>query len=260
MKKVILSVIIILCLIPVLTQATETKNQEEILFNVLENIEGEYVEGDISANGLLIEKFLNVQELDNLGREVVKSIGMEGKELEKKSDNIDKQNYIKEVIDDEGYKQINYFGYDKNNNPLTIILSSYFTQDQTKGETYLYINLIKREHFLENNDIIEKINNLFTEYDKNVEFTTCLIGSFSGKFNEQQIDEKCKNAIEQLNGKIVDIYKDEQLLSYTAYTDYLEQNILAGEDRINLNIALRYNEYDNETLIWIGTPIITSGY
>ena len=260
MKKVILFVIIILCLIPVLTQATETKSQEEILYSVLENLEGKYVEGDISANGLLLENFLNIEELDNLGQKIVKSIGIVGKELKKETDNIGKEYYIKEEINDEGYKQLSYFGFDKNNNPLTIILSSYLTQDQTKGETYLYINLIKKEHFLENNDIIEKINNLFSQYEKNVEFTTCLIGSFNGKFNEKEIEKRSLEAIHSLNGKIVDIYKDEQLISYTAYTDYLDYNILAGEDRINLNIALRYNEYDNETLIWIGTPIITSGY
>lgn len=260
MKKAILFIIIILCLVPVLTQATETKSQDEILYSILKNLEGDYVEGDISANGLLIDKFLSVGELYNLGQEIINSIGMVGKELEKETNSISDGYYIKEEINEEGYKQLNYFGFDKNKNPLTIILSSYLTQDQLKGETYLYINLIKQEHFLENNDIIEKVNNLFNQYEKNVEFTTCLIGSFKGKFSEQEIEEKSLEAIHNLNGKIVDIYKDEQLVSYTAYTDYLDYNIFAGEDRINLNIALRYNEYDNETLIWIGTPIITSGY
>ena len=69
-----------------------------------------------------------------------------------------------------------------------------------------------------------------------------------------------KDSIVKLNGKIVDEYKDENLISLTGFTDYIDYNILAGEDRINLNIALRYYEYDNKTIIWIGTPIITSGY
>ena len=29
---------------------------------------------------------------------------------------------------------------------------------------------------------------------------------------------------------------------------------------MNLNIAIRYNEYEEKTYIWIGTPIITIGY
>lgn len=68
------------------------------------------------------------------------------------------------------------------------------------------------------------------------------------------------NAIYKIKGEIVDKYMDGNLISYTAYTDNIDKKIFAGKDRINLNIALRYNEYDDQTLIWIGTPIITSGY
>jgi hypothetical protein len=143
---------------------------------------------------------------------------------------------------------------------LTIILSSYLNEDGTSGETYLYINLIKKEHFIEINDIIYKIEDIFRNYGEKAEITTCIIGSFDGKFTEKDVEKKVKKAIHKLNGKIVDVYKDDQMISYTAYTDYIENNILAGEDKINLNVAIRYNEYDDNTLIWIGTPIITSGY
>jgi len=260
MKKVLLTVIILICLIPVLTQAKEDKKQEEVLLSVLDTIGGEFIEGDVSVNGLLTNSFLNVEELDNLGKEIIESIGLIGIEMEINTDIIDNEYYIKEEINDEDYKQVNYFRYDKDNNPLTVILSTYINSDNTKGETYLYINLIKKEYFLEINDIIVKIDNIFTEYNNHPEITTCLIGGFDGKLNEKELEKRGTNAIHKVNGKIVDVYKDKEMISYTAYTDYIENNIFAGEDRINLNVALRYNEYDDQTLIWIGTPIITSGY
>lgn len=259
MKKIILFVIILLCLIPMLTQAEEKQNQEVLLLSILDTIGGEYLEGDISANGLLFEKFLQEKELNLIGENIIKSIGLVGKESGINTGEKDYY-YVKETISDEEYKQLNYFGFDKDRNPLTIILSSYFNEEKTKGETYLYINLIKKEHFLEINDIICKIENIFMSYEKKAEITTCIIGGFDGKFTEKDIEEKFIKAIHNVNGKIVDVYKDEQMISYTAYTDYIENNILAGEDKINLNVAIRYNEYDNNTLIWIGTPIITSGY
>lgn len=260
MKKVLLFVIIIFCSIPILTQAKDIKSQEEVLLSVLDTIGGEFIEGEISANGLLIEKFLSIEELDKLGQETITTMGLVGIEKNLESDFLEKNYYIKQNINDEDYKQINYFGFDKDNNPLTIILSSYVSSDENIGETYLYINLIKEEHFISNNDIINKVENIFEKYKNNVEITSCIIGSFNGKFSEKDVEIKSINAINNVNGKIVDVYKDEQLISYTAYTDSIDNNILAGDEKINLNIALRYNDFDDQTLIWIGTPIITSGY
>lgn len=259
MKKIILFVIILLCLVPILTQAVDKQNQDVLLLSILDTIGGEYLEGDISANGLLFEEFLDEKELNFIGENIIKSIGLVGKETGINTYEHDEY-YIKEAILDEEYKQLNYFGYDKDKNPLTIILSSYINEEKTKGETYLYINLIKKEQFFGINDIICRIENIFLSYDKKAEITTCLIGGFDGKFIENEVEERFINAIHNVNGKIVDVYKDQQMISYTAYTDYIENNILAGKDRINLNVAIRYNEYDNNTLIWIGTPIITSGY
>lgn len=260
MKKVLLFVIIIFCSIPILTQAKDIKSQEEVLLSVLDTIGGEFIEGEISANGLLIEKFLSIEELDKLGQETITTMGLVGIEKNLESDFLEKNYYVKQNINDEDYKQINYFGFDKDNNPLTIILSSYVSSDENIGETYLYINLIKEEHFISNNDIINKVENIFEKYKNNVEITSCIIGSFNGKFSEKDVEIKSINAINNVNGKIVDVYKDEQLISYTAYTDSIDNNILAGDEKINLNIALRYNDFDDQTLIWIGTPIITSGY
>lgn len=260
MKKVVLFVIIIFCLIPMLTQAKDIKNQEEVLMSILDTIGGEYLEGEISANGLLMDKFLSMEELDKHGQIIIKDIGLVGVEENLNKNYLEKNHYVKEEINDENYCQLNYFGFDKDNNPLTIILSSYFNNDRNSGETYLYINLIKEEHFLSNNDIIYRIENIFEKYENKVEFTSCIIGSFSGKFSEKDVEIKSIDAISKVNGKIVDVYKDEQLISYTAYTDSIDSNILAGHDKINLNLALRYSDFEDQTLIWIGTPIITSGY
>lgn len=259
MKKIALFVIIILCLLPVLTQAKDDIGQQEVLTDILRTMGGDFIEEDVSANGLLVEKFLNVEELDNIGQDIIRFMGLVGEERTSDIDINNGNYYVKEVIKDEEYRQINYFGFDENKNPMTIILSSYVNMDQ-KGETYLYINFINKEIFVGINDIIVRIENLFKDYQKEVEITSCIIGEFNGKFNEKDINEKSIYAIHKVNGKIVDVYRDEQMVSYTAYTDYIDDSILSGEDRINLNLALRYNEFDNRTIIWIGTPIITSGY
>lgn len=259
MKKIILLVIILSCILPILTKAEEKLTEDEILMSILDSLGGEYLEGDISINGSLLDKYLEVDELYSLGDQIKDTIGLIGEEADKSVDIMGKDYYIKEEILDDGYNQINYFGFDKLKNPLTIIISSYKNEEE-KEETYLYINLIKKEHFLEFNDIIYRVKGIFKGYNRPVEITTNLIGSFDGEFNEKVAKSNILKILHRINGKIIDEYKDYSLISYTAYTDLIEKNILTGDDKINLNIALRYNKYDNKTLIWIGTPLIASGY
>lgn len=249
MKKIILFVLIIICLLPVLTKAEDNIGEEEVLLSMLETLGGDFYQGDISANGIIVDKFLSLKELKDLGQDIVDNLSIDRLKI------IDS-----EEIDNLDYRQINLYLYDNDKNPITIIISSYSNPEENNEKTYLYINYIKKENFVEINDIIMKIKNIYLEKNKKVEITTCLIGTISGKFIEEDIVEKMTKAIYKINGEIVDEYKDSNLISYTAYTDNIDKKIFAGEDRINLNIALRYNEYDDQTLMWIGTPIITSGY
>ncbi|WFA08689.1 YwmB family TATA-box binding protein [Tissierella sp. Yu-01] len=259
MKKGILFVIIFICLLPILTSAKDLDNENDILLSMLNHMGGHYLEEDFSANGILMDKFLSEEELDNLGNDLVKYFGLLGQEGAKNTE-LSADSYVKEKIIDDSYRQINYFGFDKSSNPLTIIISSYLNEETGNGQTYLYINLIKKEQFNKINDIMIGVKNLFEKYERNVEITTCLIGYIDGKLSKTEINDISLKSLHNLSCKIVDEYEDSQLVSYTAYTESIEDYILAGDDRINLNVALRYNEYDNQTLIWIGTPIITSGY
>lgn len=260
MKKVILFVIILSFLIPMLTQAEDKIIQEDILLSILDDLGGELEEIDISINGLIQKEFINDDKLDKLGENVIKEIGIVGNESNEYRDINSSGYYIKEVLEDDGYKQINYFGLNSNKDYITVIISSYLNEISLKGETYLFINLIKNEQFLQNNDIIQLAEKIYKEFNQPLEITTCILGGFNGKFNKKTIEDNFKKGISRFNGIVVDEFIDDNLISYTAYTDFIDKNIFTGEDKINLNVALRYNEFDDRTIIWIGTPIIASGY
>lgn len=258
MKKILVFALILLITIPYFTQAGSGKGEEEVLLSIMNELDGDFLEADISASEKIMDGFLSVSQLHKIGQDVLDSIGMVGEERNVSSLDLEEGYYIREVIEEEEYNQVSYFGYDQHKNSLIIMLTSYVNGDE-KGETFLYVNVTKKEIFEGNSDIINKVKDIFVKYNKEVNITTCLLGELIGKFSEVEI-EKLRNSISNLNGEIVDEYSDENLTSLTAFTDYIEHNILAGEDRINLNVALRYYEYDNKTIIWIGTPIITSGY
>ncbi len=79
-----------------------------------------------------------------------------------------------------------------------------------------------------------------------------------------RLDEKekmvLKGGAREYRGKVIEKYRDQQVLSFSIFTPYIEQYIYTGREKMNLNIVIRYNEYENKSYIWIGTPIITIGY
>lgn len=259
MKKFILIAILILCLIPIFTEADHKVTEIHTLQSIMDALEGDLLETDISANGIVAKDFLDNDQLEEMAKEIREDLDLLG--IEGDVDQIpDEDYYIRQIIDDEGYKQSGYFGYDKEGNQITLILSSYLSMEESNGETYLYINMLKRDNKDGKDDIIENIRNIFAKFGEDVEITTCLIGGLDGKLSETDIDEKCTRILKKLDGQIVDTYKDDYLISYTAYTDLIDGSVTTGDDSINLNIALRYNEFKDMTFIWIGTPIISSGY
>ncbi len=90
--------------------------------------------------------------------------------------------------------------------------------------------------------------------------SSCLIGTIEGKDSKEKLSEDMNRVIRGINGKIISEFEDDMILSYTIFTPRIEKILTINEKKINLNLAIRYNEYEDVTYLWIGTPIITIGY
>lgn len=248
-KYLLLLGIIIFLSIPIVSISKENVEEKNLLMEILENLGGEFVEGDVDIGGVIIEDFVEKKDLKHIGDEIIEELGI---------NNMDEQNYWEEWIEDDGFIQLIVQGYDKDKNQLTFTLSSY--EDEYMKETSLFINLIKKEQFVEINDIIEKIEKIFHIYNKPVSITTCIVGTFN---DDLKLNERANMILKELKkykGRIIEKYNDQEVLSFSIFTPYIEDYIYTGSNKMNLNIAIRYDEEENKSYIWIGTPIITIGY
>lgn len=262
MKKIILYLSLIALLIP-LGSTAETRYEDEnsILYSIMDNLGAETREEDIIFNGVILDRFIGPEEMDLLGEEIKSQIGLLGIEVDPfiSEENTD-EHYTKEVLFEEDFGQIYYIGQDKDKNNVAIILNSYNHQEELFGETYLYVNIVKTSDFLKKNDIIEDVKTIYNNYNCKVEITSCLIGEISNNMSYNNRVKEIKDILHKIDGNVVEEFSDTSMISYTAYTPYINKYIKLGKDKINLNIAIRYSELDNTNYIWLGTPIITLGY
>ena len=261
MKKLILFLIIIALLIPIGSKAETKYDEQKVLYTIMNDLEADTLEEDIIFNGVIIDRFIQQDEAEQIGEEVINRIGLLGTEIDPLiSENYNGDHYTKEVIFEKDFSQICYIGQDQKKNNIAIILNSYYHQDELFGETYLYVNIVKSSDFLKNNDIIEEVKSIYNMYHSKVEITSCLIGEISNDMSYNNRVKKIEKTLKKVNGKVVEEFSDKSMISFTIYTPYIDKYIKIGKDKINLNIAIRNSEMDNKNYIWLGTPIITVGY
>jgi len=249
-KKFILIGIILVLLTPVFG-LSKKENEMDLMAGILEDMGASFVESNITLGGVLLDKFLGEEELYQLGNLLKEEMGV--------GQQIGQQDCNENMVKEEGLNQLTIQGIDNLGNFVTINISSYELEGYP-GETSLFINLINNEQILQNNDIILKVEKIFDQYDKMMNVTTCIIGKVEGRIDIARNEKEFLKVVKELRGKVVEDYKEENILSISAFTPLIEEYIYTGNKKMNLNIAARYNEYENNTYILIGTPIITVGY
>ena len=245
-RLLLITGIIIILLIPIFGSARGKNEEIHILGNILEELDGEFLEGDINMGATILNELLNEEGLRSLGEDI-------GLKMELKSQEV-------ECINEDNFNQLNIYGYDGDENPITIMMTSYLDTYNNIPETTLFVNLIKRGKDFDINGIIERIEKIFDEFQTPIDITTCIIGTIEGRIEYNDLESKMLNVMDKFGIKTVEKYIDGSIISYTGYTPLIDDAIFSGKKKVNVNLAARYNEDENKNYIWIGTPIITTGY
>lgn len=90
--------------------------------------------------------------------------------------------------------------------------------------------------------------------------TFCLTGHLPGELSPADMQELMLDITRSIGGEQVQSTSDGKMISVTGYTPDLGDFLKAENLRINLNLAIRYDEYLDKTVIWAGTPIISRYY
>ena len=94
---------------------------------------------------------------------------------------------------------------------------------------------------------------------QNANMSFCLTGHLDGELTPEEMEELVSLLPVISEGALQSI-NDGKMISVTGYTPDLGDYLKAENLRINLNLAMRYDEYLDKTVIWAGTPLISRYY
>ncbi|MCX7746355.1 MAG: YwmB family TATA-box binding protein [Clostridia bacterium] len=102
--------------------------------------------------------------------------------------------------------------------------------------------------------------NVFEKHNLKPKVNMCITGNYDGKLEYNELNEVCKRIFKDVEAEKVEGMRDENLISVSAYSPFIEDSIKVNGKKINLNLAIRYNSSEDKTYIWLATPVISTEY
>lgn len=247
-KKILLLLICILLTVGSFEAAeypTTTLMEDEALITSFESIGADVLESTLSCWTKLNDRFLTIKQLEAEMTGIVRRI------------NPDKIIVEKCVESDNKLNKIILYG-SKDNKTYNIAIES--IKQENAGETYIVFDVSMDESY---KDLISERQNIVKalEVDESsINFSSCIIGTYEGRLAEAEADKKSGTALQSINAKKVEGIENEELRSISAFSSNVKGYVMSDDERVNIQLAIRYSSYDDKTYIWIGTPLIPMGY
>lgn len=247
MKKLFaIGIILVLFLSIISSYGEQNEIGYDKLLNSFQKTNANFEEYNVNGHALINDKFFSFSEMEIAADKIIKEFNLDSNKLKYVKTNKDK------------FRQLYIYEENKRENGILIIVESEICENIK--ETHIIVDISKNEVY---KDIVEnyaKIENALSSYSTNLDIYSCITGSFKGMISNNNYDRITKNVLYNMNGKEIERIEEKDLLSVTAYSNELKDYIKYNSNKVNLNVSLRYSEYDDKTFIYIGTPLIILEY
>lgn len=91
---------------------------------------------------------------------------------------------------------------------------------------------------------------------RDVQVTLKYVGNKEGDMTSEQKHELAQLLVDELQGRIALEYDEGDIFTVYGYTGMLKEYVTTMDNKINIQIAISYNELTNKTRIELATPIM----
>lgn len=250
MRKVIISSCLILWAVFAIHLVVNNGGKEKIeIVEALSRSQLENVEGTIEFVNKYKETYLSLEEKEELLKRIAAKLG------------INSIYELKTVREEE----ITITTLSKNAKAAVTTLKlstveSRDTDNQIKLEQYLIIQLVIEESYESILYYKEKVEEILQEEKIEGRVTLGITGYYPGELSYTKRNEIADKILKQFEAKVVLENRTMDLYSIYAFSKFIDEYIEVGGDKINLNLAMNYNEVKDATKLYISIPIIDNEY
>lgn len=164
-----------------------------------------------------------------------------------------------EVVNNDNIQGIEMDGeIDDNRNIHISAVNSMLSGDI--DESYINMSIVDNSSKPGMEETRNSVLGILGKYRIKSKVNSCITGCFDGRLDNKKLNGICSNIFIKANASKVEGIRDNNLISVSAYTRAIGESVEVNGKKVNLNIAVRYNSYENKTYIWLATPVITTEY
>ena len=131
-----------------------------------------------------------------------------------------------------------------------------------ENEQYIVVRLKieddEKDDILEYKQILEEV---FTELKTENQYATLQIARYyTGHMEELEKNQLATQLIDQFEAEVAYENKGEGQFAVYAYSAEIPEYVKIGSSKINLQVAVRYAEDTNETIVYAATPLLRSDW
>lgn len=128
------------------------------------------------------------------------------------------------------------------------------------SEQYLYIGITLKNSIDSTFTYEEKVKEIMKGLEITSNVTVNLKGEISGKLNTNAKDALSDQLLSKINAKIVAENRTDEIYTIYAFDKEIKEYLTVGNDKVNVNVSIAYDENKNVTNLYFSTPINSEDY
>ncbi|EEG77545.1 YwmB family TATA-box binding protein [Dethiobacter alkaliphilus] len=247
--KIIVLVLLIGLMVVVLQQKEEEPvlTEMEALETIFNTAGASVVEGEVQFYAALESRYYTMDELESILLEVADLLGIEGGPVDRG--------------EGESFRVLDVYGETAFGPKAHVVLQSNPGDKEYDIDPQTYLLIICRDESVsELATIISRLEEIVIPYAPSGQLSFYLTGEIPARQTKGEMESLAERALSAVRGSVVEGMEDEQMVSLTAYTPMLGRSMAIDDEKFNLNLALRYDDYNDTTILWAGFPLIHGTY
>ncbi|MBS3897355.1 MAG: YwmB family TATA-box binding protein [Dethiobacter sp.] len=246
-KKAVVLVCLVSLLVIISRAASQEREAVQVLQALLRSAGAEIVAGEAQFYAILDNDYRTMAELEGIMFEVGELLDLKGGEVQRG--------------EGETYRVLEVTGLTAFGPEVQLVVQSNPGEADLGSSPKTYLLIVSRDSNPEKiTTIVTRLNQLILPFAPHGQISVHLTGQLPGKRTAEQMGRIARSALRTIGATEVEGLEGEELISLTAHTPLLENDLFVNGQRFNLNLAVRYDDFYEKTLLSAGFPLIHGSY
>lgn len=248
-KPVLYTIVVVGVMIGLQVCITAVYRDEKKMIVAFTDSKASFKKSQITVVGNLGEKYFTKEDKENLIEFLGNEIGL-------------KKDYNVETVKGDKTETVSVFKQGNNAKTEIELISVEEAKNQkTVVNQYVYVNLT----LYEDKNKILSYRNLIQDAMKKLDLGTVnstikIEGTYEGKLSHLDKNKIVDQMIDELQLTIINDHRGTDLYTIYGYSSLMKDYITVEKNKVNVNIIFQYDEEQNETILYLATPVMNEDY